>query len=105
MHGIKDIGSANEFMKKYIKKFNKRFSVVPGGESVFRKLDKDTNLDYILCSKIPRKIDNGSAFSYKNNYYQLLSGGKVAVTIPRSRVSVLTSARIGIKALYSGNCQ
>ena len=102
LHGIKDIGSANEFMKKYIKKFNKRFSVVPMGESVFRKLDKDTNLDYILCSKIPRKIDNGSAFSYKNNYYRLVSGGKVAVTIPRSKVSVLISERIGIKALYSG---
>ena len=69
---------------------------------MFRKLDKGTNLDYILCSKISRKIDNGSAFSYKNNYYRLVSGGKVAVTIPRSRVSVLISARIGIKALYSG---
>ncbi len=102
LHGIKDVGSANEFMKKYIKRFNKRFSVVPMGESVFRKPCKDISLDYILCSKIPRKIDNGSAFSYKNNYYQLVSGGKPAVTIPRSRVSVLTSARIGIKALYSG---
>ncbi len=102
LHGIKDIVSANEFMEKYIKKFNKRFSVVPMGESVFRKPCKGTNLDYILCSKISRKIDNGSAFSYKNNYYQLVSGGKPAVTIPRSRVSVLTSTRIGIKALYSG---
>jgi len=102
LHGIKDIGSANEFMKKYIKKFNKRFSVVPIGESAFRKPSKDTCLDYILCSKVPRKIDNGSAFSYKNNYYQLVSGGKAAVTVPRSRVSDLTSTRIGIKALYSG---
>ena len=102
LNGIKDVESANKFMKKYIKKFNDRFSVVPKGESVFRKLDKNTNLDYILCSKIPRKIDNGSAFSYKNNYFQLVSGGKPAVTIPRSRVSVLTSSRIGIKAKYSG---
>ncbi|MFC2145547.1 ISNCY family transposase, partial [Actinomycetota bacterium] len=102
LHGIKDTESANIFMKKYIKKFNDRFSVVPKGESVFRKLRKDTNLDYILCSKIPRKLDRGSAFSYKNNYYQLVSGGKPAVTIPRSRVSVLTSSRVGIKAKYSG---
>jgi len=102
LHEIKDMESANKYMKKYIKKFNDKFSVVPKGESAFRKLDKNTNLDYILCSKTQRKLDSGSAFSYKNNYYQLVSGGKVTVTIPRSRVSVLTSARIGIKALYSG---
>ena len=102
LNGIKDTESANIFMKKYIKKFNDRFSVVPKGKPVFRKLDKNTNLDYILCSKIPRKLDRGSAFSYKNNYYQLVSGGKPAITLPRSRVSVLISTRIGIKALYSG---
>ncbi|MFC2144780.1 ISNCY family transposase, partial [Actinomycetota bacterium] len=102
LHGIKDVDSANIFMKKYIGKFNKRFSVVPKGEPVFRKLRKDTNLDYVLCSKIPRKLDKGSAFSYKRSYFQLVSGGKPAVTLPRSRVSVLISERIGIKALYSG---
>ena len=102
LNGIKDVDSANIFMKKYIKKFNGRFSVVPKGEPVFRKLKKDTNLDYVLCSKIPRKLDRGSAFSYKSKYYQLVSGGKPATTLPRSRVSVLISERIGIKALYSG---
>jgi len=102
LNGIKDVESANIFMKKYMKKFNDRFSVVPKGEPMYRKLGKDTNLDYILCSKIPRKLDRGSAFSYKRSYYQLVSGGKPAVTLPRSRVSVLISERIGIKALYSG---
>ncbi|MBA7711250.1 ISNCY family transposase ISHahy13 [subsurface metagenome] len=103
LNGIKDIESANKFMKKYIKKFNRRFSVVPKGEPVFRKLGKGINLDYILCSKISRKIDGGSAFSYRRKYFQLVSGGKPAATIPRSKVSVLTSSRIGIKAEYSGN--
>jgi len=56
----------------------------------------------ILCSKISRKLDGGSAFSYGRKYYQLVSGGKPAATIPRSKVSVLTSSRIGIKAEYSG---
>jgi len=102
LHGIKDVESANKFMKKYIKKFNKRFSVVPKGESVFRKLDKGTSIDHILCRKIQRKLDGGSAFSYGRKYFQLISGGKPATTIPRSGVSVLTSTRIGIKAKYSG---
>jgi len=102
LNGIKDVESANIFMKKYIAKFNRRFSVVPKGGPVFRKLGKGINLDYILCRKIPRKLDGGSAFSYERKYYQLISGGKPAATIPRSRVSVLTSSRIGIKASYSG---
>jgi len=102
LNGIKDIESANKFMASYIKKFNKRFSVVPKGEPVFRKLDKGINLDYILCRKISRKLDGGSAFSYKGKYFKLVSYGKVATTIPRSKISVLTSSRIGIKASYSG---
>lgn len=102
LNGIKDVESANIFMKKYIKKFNDKFSVIPKGESVFRKLGKGINIDYILCRKISRKLDGGSAFSFGGKYYQLLSGGKPAATIPRSRVSVFTSTRIGIKAKYSG---
>ena len=102
LNGIKDVESANKFMATYIKKFNRRFSVVPKGESVFRKPGKGTRLDHILCRKIPRKLDGGSAFSYRGKYYQLLSGGKPAATILRSGISVLTGSRIGIKARYSG---
>jgi transposase len=102
LNRIKDAGSANLFMKGYMAKFNKRFAVTPKGEPVFRKLDKGINLDYILCSKIPRKLDNGSAFSFRGSYYQLVKNGKPAATIPRSGVKVLLSSRIGIKAEYSG---
>ena len=102
LHGIKDAESVNKFMKKYIARFNRKFSVVPKGAPVFRKPGKNINLDYILCSKISRKLDGGSAFSYRGKYYQLLSGGKPAATIPRSGIIVLTSSKIGIKARYSG---
>ena len=34
-------------MKKYIPKFNARFSVIPKGKPVFRKLDRGINIDYI----------------------------------------------------------
>jgi len=102
LNGIKDVGSANNFMKKYMAGFNRRFSVAPKGEPVFRKLRKGVNIDHILCRKIQRKLDGGSAFSYGRKYYQLISGGKPATTIPRSKVSVLISERIGIKASYSG---
>jgi transposase len=102
LNGIKDIDSANHFMKGYIDKFNRRFAVVPKGEPVFRKLDKGINLDHILCTKIPRKLDRGSAFSFRGSYYQLIANGKPAATIPRSSVKVLLGSRIGLKAEYSG---
>lgn len=102
LNGIKDLDSANEFMKDYIARFNKRFSVKPKGESVFRKLDKTVNLDHILCSKYLRKLDNASAFSFKGNYYQLFCGGKPAATMARSKVKVMIGSRIGIKAEYCG---
>jgi transposase len=102
LNGIKDIDSANHFMKGYIDKFNKRFAVVPKGEPVFRKLSKGINLDYVLCSKIGRKLDRGSAFSFRGDYYQLIKNGKPAATIPRTSVKVLLSSRIGMKAEYSG---
>jgi len=102
LNGIVDIDSANLFMAKYMDKFNRRFSVKPKGEPVFRKLSSGVDIDYILCRKIPRKLDNGSAFSFKGGYYQLISGGKSAATIPRSGVKVMIGSRIGIKAEYSG---
>ena len=92
---------ANNFIKIYIPKFNARFSVIAKGSSAFRKLASSINIDYILCSKYFRKLDNGSAFSFGGNYYQLVSGGKPAA-ISKSSVKVLISERIGIKAKYSG---
>ena len=102
LNGIKDIDDANMFMQNYINEFNRRFSVAPKGETVFRKAAKAINIDYILCRKLKRKLDNGSALSYKGEHYQLISNGRIASTIPRSSVTVLLSERIGMKAKYSG---
>ena len=65
-------------------------------------MEIDSSLDCILCTKERRKLDSGSAFSYRGRCYQLLSGGKVAPTIPRSAVTVLSSKRIWIKAECNG---
>ncbi len=102
LNKIKDIDDANKFLRNYVKKFNKKFSVKPKGDPVFRELAKEVVLDYILCRKEIRKLDNGSAFSFKSKYYQLISNGKVAAGISRAKVKVLTSKKIGIKAEYSG---
>jgi transposase len=103
INGVKTITDANEFLKGYIGKFNKKFAVKPKSDiNCFRKLDGSINLDYILCIKEKRKLDSGSVFKYKGSYCQLTLNGKPATAIPKSYVSVLTGPRIGIKASYSG---
>jgi hypothetical protein len=52
--------------------------------------------------KEERTIIEGSAFSYGGKYYQLLKHGKKVPAMPKAKIDVLTSSKIGIKAFYSG---
>ncbi|HLS53080.1 MAG TPA: ISNCY family transposase [Tissierellaceae bacterium] len=103
IHGITTIEDANAFLVKFIEKYNKKFSVEPEDfKSAFRDLDSNINLDHILCIKDERTIIEGSAFSYGGQYYQLIQNGKKVASMPKAKLTVLTSSRIGIKATYSG---
>lgn len=70
--------------------------------SAFRPLDTSIELDYVLCIKEERTVIDGGAFSYKGKYYQLVSKGKGEVALPKAKITVLNSSRIGVKALYGG---
>lgn len=101
-HEITNMEDANAFLVEFIKKFNKKFGVVPeDSKSAFRSLDENMNLDHILCIKENRTIIEGSAFSYKGQYYQLVKDGKKASAMPKAKLTVLTSSKIGVKAMYS----
>lgn len=101
--GITTIDEANAFLTGYIKKHNEQFGVEPKQpESAFRDLDKDLNLDYILCVRDKRQADNGSSFSYENTFYRVVRNGKTMPIIPKAKITVLKSSRIGLKAEYSG---
>ncbi len=101
--GIKNIEDANAFLKTFIKKYNEKFAVEPKEATIaFRPLDENLNLDYILCTKEVRKADNGSAFSYKGNFYRIIRNGKIMPVIPKAKITVLNSSKIGIMAAYSG---
>mgnify|MGYP006990147702 CR=1 FL=1 len=51
-YNITTIEEANEFLKTYIPKFNKKFSIEPKDKkSSFMKLPKYVNLDYLLSGK------------------------------------------------------
>ncbi|NMA85468.1 MAG: ISNCY family transposase [Epulopiscium sp.] len=102
IRGITTMEAANAFLADFIEKYNNKFGVEPEDPiSAFRCLDSNINLDHILCIKDERTIIEGSAFSYNGQYYQLTLNGKKATTMPKAKLTVLTSSKIGVKAVYS----
>ena len=101
--GIKTIEEANAFLSKFIEKYNQKFAVAPKETSTsFRQLSTDLNIDYILCIKEERRVDNGSCFSYGNNYYKVIRNAKTMPIIPKAKITVLKSTKIGLMVQYSG---
>jgi len=103
IRGIDTMEAANAFLSEFAIDFNQKFGVEPENpEPAFRPLDPDIELDHILCIKEERTIIEGSAFSYKGKYYQLIKNGKKAAAMPKAKLTVLSSSKIGVKALYAG---
>lgn len=102
IRGINTLDAANAFLAQYMICYNKKFAVEPENpQPAFVPLKPGINLDYILCKKEKRTVIEGSAFSYKGTYYQLMKNDKKATTIPKATLTVLDSPIIGIKAIYS----
>lgn len=102
--GISTMEEANTFLAAFIKKYNEKFAVKPKDPQLaFRKLEDDVNLEYILCLKDTRQVDNGSTFSFEGVYYRVIRNNKVMPVIPKSKVIVLKSPRFGLKVEYSGS--
>lgn len=101
IRGIKDIDTANEFLKTYIFAYNSEFAVEPEDrESAFLPLDDGMVLDHILCIKETRKLDHGQVFSYRGKKYQIEKSKYSNWLPPRAEITVMASPRIGIKAAY-----
>ena len=101
---ITTIEEANAFLAAFINEYNNKFAVEPRDpQSAFRKLKDSINLNYILCIKDTRQVDNGSAFSYQGVYYRVIRNGKVMPVIPKAKVTVLKSPQFGLKVEYSGS--
>jgi len=100
--GIATMDEANAFLAIFMKKYNERFAVAARDpQCAFRTLE-NIDLDYILCVKDTRQVDNGSTFSYEGSYYRGVRNGKAIPVIPKSKVTVLKSPRFGLKVQYSG---
>lgn len=102
--GMSTIEDANTFLATFINKYNEKFAVEPKDPwPAFRKLEDNVNLDYVLCLKDTRQVDNGSTFSFEGVYYRVIRNNKVMPVIPKSKVTVLKSPRFGLKVEYSGS--
>ena len=97
---ISDMQGANAFFPKFIKRYNKQFSVKPAdSKSAFVPMLRTVNLDTLLAVKVTRRTDNAGVFSVSNIKFEI----KDKKVPPRAKIQLLISHKCGLKALYNGN--
>lgn len=97
LNNITTIEQANEFLVQYIKKYNKKFAVVPTDvESKFIPLPAYIDLDLLLTNKLTRVIDNAGTFSINNQKFQILDND----ILPGVKVNIYISHKIGVIVEY-----
>lgn len=73
---VTTIEEANRFLKKYINKYNKQFSLpLKSVKSVFEEAPSKSKINLILSVLSERKVDSGHCIKYQNKYYKLIDGG------------------------------
>lgn len=93
LNNIKTIEEANNFLPKYIKKYNKKFAIEPESkESKFIPLPSYVDLDLLLTNKLTRVIDNAGMFSIQNKKFQIVNND----ILPNVKVNIYISHKIGI---------
>lgn len=97
-HNITTIDQANEFLKTYIPKFNKKFSIEPRDKkSSFMELPKYVNLDYLLSVKYSRIVDVSNCISISGTTFVI----ETKEILHKKKIEVCISKRIGLKARFN----
>ena len=98
LNKIRTIDEANEFLKQYIRKYNKKFSVkAESEENYFETVPSYIDLDLLLSIKLTRKIDSSGSFTIKNKKFQILNNN----IMPKSKINIYISKKIGIIAEHN----
>ncbi len=72
LEGIGTIEAGNGFLKQYLPRYNRRFSVFPRESSnLHRPLPKGLNLDAILCIQTERRLRNDGTVAHQKKLYQI----------------------------------
>ena len=91
LNGITTIDKANKYLiEEFIPKFNNKFSMdYKKFKSVFEESPSLEKINYTLAVLTTRKIDNGNAIKFKNNYYQPYLNGKLKCFLPKTECLVI----------------
>ncbi len=88
LRGIKTKESANEFLKEYLPKFNRRFRVCPANDTnVHVRVPKYFNLDKYLCIKTERTVRNDNTIAHNGRLYQIEEVVKTKKVIVEERLN------------------
>lgn len=91
LNNITTIESANKYLANtFIPKFNKKFALdYKKFQTVFETSPSAEKINYTLAILTPRKIDNGNAIKYYNNYYQPYENGILKCFRPKTECLVI----------------
>lgn len=88
LEGISSIEDANEFLPKFLKKFNHQFSKSPKSKiDLHRKLDPKLDLSKILCLKEHRVVSKNLTFQYNNQVF-FIETQRSAFTLRKTTVTI-----------------
>ena len=97
-HNISDIEGANEFLKSYISKYNKKFGIAPREEkSSFMELPPYINLDYLLSVKYTRSVDVSNCISHKGITFVI----DTKEILHKKKVELCISKRLGLRVRFN----
>lgn len=97
-HNITTIEKANEFLKTYISKFNKKFAIEPKDKtSSFMELPEYVNLDYLLSVKYTRIVDVSNCISLNGITFVI----DTKEILHKKKIEVCISKRIGLKVRFN----
>lgn len=91
LNHITCIEEANKYLiEVFVPKFNSKFALnYKKFDSVYELPPSSDKINYTLAILTPRKIDNGNAIRYYNNYYQPFENGKLKCFRPKTECLVI----------------
>jgi transposase len=103
--GIASIEQANDFLRKYIPYYNRKFAVQAADpEKAYLPKQDPFALQLIFSKHETRKLSSGLTFSFYGQKYRLPMSvhNKTIPASPHETLTVATSERIGMQVLFKG---
>jgi len=99
---INTIKEANQFLIKFWKNYNKKFTVpAKNPNKAFQKVDRSIDLDKILCFKETRTLTKNLEFQYENEIYQIVNN-KACHNLSKAKITVCKTLDGVISVEYRG---